>query len=224
MRLTSIALTGAVLAASVWWSSAAQADARVLAFSQQCDDSTFAQGEVGVGTVNVADGAVLYLADSVCPQGSVACRLGTIRKHSKVLTSHADGAYTCVYDPKLDADGYVRSDDIRTDVVDAAVRGADWYGHWKNGDDTVNIKIEGDMLDAMGHAFYPERNPPRSQFPGGPNLGAFSGHAKPSGRSVTFHDGACSVHAILVAKNYLLISDNNRCGGMNVTFSGMYTK
>ncbi|HYP53324.1 MAG TPA: hypothetical protein VEQ42_07270 [Pyrinomonadaceae bacterium] len=55
------------------------------------------------------------------------------------------------------------------------------------------------------------------------HVGELAGEVTPEGRGFTYEDDSCRVAAQLVGA-YLVVEDNNQCGGVNVSFSGVYRK
>jgi hypothetical protein len=74
-------------------------------------------------------------------------------------------------------------------------------------------------------AYWPSANPSRADASGGPHTGEMSGEAAPNGDRVVFVDGEdeCHVDATLLPP-FLLARDNDRCGGANVRFNGVYLR
>lgn len=154
-----------------------------------------------------------------------------------IITAHPDSEFSCVVRPgspsyQPDA-GLVLTELLEPDNE----RAQDWLGQWQ-GNPEQNIMIEQaeDILDITADASWGMSDPQRVES-GGVNVGEFSASAKPKkGRiafTVDFADGAtlpydeendsCPVK-LWLAGEFLVASDNDRCGGMNVTFTGFYTR
>ena len=77
-------------------------------------------------------------------------------------------------------------------------------------------------LRVDGGAYWPSR---QSDRPGGPHFGHMSGYATVEGTVAHYSEPGdpqgCQATLRLVGP-YLLVADNQRCGGYNVTFTGVY--
>jgi hypothetical protein len=101
---------------------------------------------------------------------------------------------------------------------------AAWRGGWVR-DDEANITIgagkRAGTLALSGDALWGLRNSARAR--GGVNDGSFTGTAVPRGDRVVVDDAECRV-VMRLAGGYLVVADNDRCGGLNVSFSGVYRR
>jgi hypothetical protein len=110
-------------------------------------------------------------------------------------------------------------------------------GNWQAPEKSIVIRrnASSDGLDLTGSATWGGQDPDRVKR-GAVNTGAFEAMAKPNGSSLAFTvgvwetlpydkstDADCSVRLRLL-ESFLLVQDNGRCGGMNVSFSGAYNK
>jgi hypothetical protein len=62
--------------------------------------------------------------------------------------------------------------------------------------------------------------------PGGPNIGDLGGSARPHGAVLAYSDGdpdGCRATMTLIG-SLLVVADNDQCGGMNVSFTGVYQR
>jgi hypothetical protein len=55
-----------------------------------------------------------------------------------------------------------------------------------------------------------------------PHTGEFEGSAQAQGNQLTIHDNGCVVEMFLLGDDHLFVRDHFDCGGMNVTFRGLY--
>jgi hypothetical protein len=118
-------------------------------------------------------------------------------------------------------------------VKPVAAPAPDWFGKWKR-DSSANIEIKrksASAADLDGDAMWPGQS-------GSPNVGDISatidprqtvqgfGTASDEQTQVPYGKGDPQACAVIFKQlgPYLFASDNNICGGMNVTFSGIYTK
>lgn len=183
------------------------------------DQSNFAQAKV-IGAQR------LYLLDDMngCPgKGEAACRHGTYVVTGDTVISGRDlGRYRCVFFPNKvgGSAGWVDKARLQTLPTRIPVL-TDWAGHWRSGDDSLVIRVQGNALSVEGDAYWPSANPSPEQRPGGPNLGQVAARAVPEGEKVVFSDDMCEVRAHWLGDT-LLVADNAECGGMNVHFNGVY--
>lgn len=93
---------------------------------------------------------------------------------------------------------------------------ARWLGVWQNETAKITVQSEADgQLDINGHAI-------RALGMNGIEIdGDFAISGKPKNGTVTAKDNPCEVSVRLVG-DYLTVADNGACGGMGVSFSGIY--
>lgn len=96
-----------------------------------------------------------------------------------------------------------------------------WVGVWQNETARITVRSKDDgQLDIKGHAV-------RSLGPDGGNGEAYYGDFSITGKLdngvVTANDDSdsCKV-SVRIVGNYLVAADNGACGGIGVSFSGMY--
>jgi len=141
-----------------------------------------------------------------------------LRPGDRVVVSKLRGGWACVY-KNLDASGWIRESDLTLLQFDTKPAIKAWAGKWDDGyGNTIAFKMtrDGKRLLAIGEAIYetPEQH----------HTGSFTSTAEPDGNKlqITTEDD-CHVQMTLVADR-LVVSDNNECGGMNVSFTGVYAK
>ncbi len=164
----------------------------------------------------------------VCP-ADAACQSKTyVIPADLVITAQSFGGYRCVlyYNRRSGQDyaGYVPEDRLEPQPAASLAQG-DWTGTWRNGDNSIVLRDKAGKLSAKGDAYWPSKNPSRKAAPGGPHIGEMSGLAAPKGAKVAFEDseGECHVDLTLLPP-FLLAKDNGNCGGVNVSFNGVYTR
>ena len=113
-----------------------------------------------------------------------------------------------------------RPGEFRRPPVVAGVSG--WLGDWKYGDNSISFthnKLAG-FLNVTGNAIW-------KGLGDNVHVGEIDGRYEPLNGVIEYSDGDgeydCRATLRLVG-NYLIVSDNLRCGGMNVTFTGVYLK
>jgi hypothetical protein len=109
---------------------------------------------------------------------------------------------------------------------------ADWSGDWTRVEAEIKIKNSGGSLRAEGNATFGALDPSRVKR-GAVNLGDFSGPLVLQGGQATFSDKdidpkkpddfGCRLR-MARAGDLLFVQDNMQCGGMNVSFSGLYRR
>ncbi|HLL99739.1 MAG TPA: hypothetical protein VK400_01685 [Pyrinomonadaceae bacterium] len=164
---------------------------------------------------------------SACPDGK-NCRMKSyLIPNDEVVVSRTFGRWACSwYQPKKGSEtvGWIAVDklDFRETNQNPAL--ADWLGAWNYaGENRIEIgksKTNG-SLAITGNAVWRGL---------GDNIhtGEIDDESKPAGNELKIGADAesedeCQVTMRLVGK-YLVVSDNLRCGGVNVSFSGVYRK
>ncbi|NBX04455.1 MAG: hypothetical protein EBR02_10445, partial [Alphaproteobacteria bacterium] len=135
-------------------------------------------------------------------------------------------------------------DSAVTELKSPAINPEDWVGYWQEGEkmpdkeptdqpayflpSTVKIKVStGDRLDIHGVTFwhgaivaYGEKRLRNKHY------GEFKGDIAPAGVHVKIGDitstRECGVVLRLLTPDYLAVSDNSNCGGVNARFDGVY--
>jgi hypothetical protein len=220
-------LCGAVLLLGLMIASAARAQAPDLT----CRNGSFPQTETSIGLAKVVGaGRLTFLEDTDgCPGPAAACRQRAyVVAGDRLLTGRRRGEYVCAFFANRGGGsaGWVERARLGPLPVDAAPPPRAWVGRWADGDDTIALSLEHGALVADGNAYWPSAAPPLAQFPGGPNLGELSGTAKPKANRVVFADAdpqGCSASLTLIG-DFLVVDDNQACGGHNVSFSGVYRR
>jgi len=217
----------AVLASAIVCAAAA---ARAQAPDETCRNGSFPTDETTIGRAQViGQGRIRLLNDdNGCPAAAAKCNGPTsVSPGATLLTGHGLKTYVCAFDPVSGDAGYVEAARLRALPVDAAPALQAWVGRWREGDDSIQLAAKGAALTVDGAAYWPSAHPSARDYPGGPNEGDLSGAAKPNGNVVTFADAtdpqACSATLRLIG-DVMVVADNGACGGMNVTFSGVYRR
>ena len=163
--------------------------------------------------------AVTWMAcDS--PKGCISLR---VDPGSPVLIYTTNGPWTCGYSADRHGAGpaWFRSSDLRlvnyslNPPIDA------WDGTWTGGEDRVVITPvkHGNALHFKGNATWHGIN-------GVEHFGHIEGEASPTGNHLHFEEAGpntCTIDLTLAGK-FILASDNELCGGMNVSFQGFWKR
>jgi hypothetical protein len=90
---------------------------------------------------------------------------------------------------------------------------------WQNQGAKISIEERDGLLHAVGHAVWQGRSDP--------HFGEFDLVGASDATGLTLMDkkdpGSCTIRLALIG-NLLAASDNMRCGGFNVTFTGFYPR
>ena len=147
----------------------------------------------------------------------------TLKPGEPIAVYREAGEWTCGYHSGRAgaAPVWVRSADIRSIAPDPAPSLDAWLGVWNEGSGRIVIRRSNlpGKLALSGNA---------SWHGAGENVheGSFAGDAAPNGNHVHFsEDGndSCTVDLTLI-NGYLVTEDNNRCGGANVRFMGIWRR
>ena len=239
MRFTL--LTGFILA-GLSAASALAADAGICSGVDESGDSAAFR----VGRVVAAGPRVNFVASAgdgantkACPSTNAVCRRnGFVVPGDGVLVDRVEGAYACAtfVSPRgVATGGWLPA--AALDLKPApAPKPVDWAGSWKRVEADIVLRVAGADIVAKGDATYGSLDPQRVKR-GGVNIGEFAGRARPRGNMLATgegYDGSkapaevekaddCLVRMRL-AGAWLVVEDNRRCGGNNVSFTGVYTR
>ena len=171
-----------------------------------------------------------------CPALTDKCRRkGYVVPGDLVLMSQSKGLF--VYIDYVKDGEWTAGWILRTTIVEVPtppVSFASWIGNWRwrNLDhDSADFEIKRDkrqgFLAVEGFAIWASRIPGEYDK-GNLHTGELDDSARPNGRHIVFgkraHDyGECQAEMELIGP-YLIADDNDQCGGLNVTFSGVYRK
>jgi hypothetical protein len=197
--------------------------------AQMCRNGLFADDDVAFSLAKVTGNAPLHFLDdaSGCPEkGEADCQQKAyVLPGDPLVIGKHKGTFLCAFYPNRvgGSAGWIPGERVQSVAMDPAPPASQWKGVWIDGDDVIRITANGAALHAKGEAWWPSKNPPRDEIPGGPNLGSIDATAAPARNVVVFNDGACRVQATLL-DGFLVVSDNRACGGMNVRFDGVYRR
>lgn len=155
-----------------------------------------------------------------CPKSS-KCRLKSyLVNRNEVLTSRTYGNFVCAwYQTKKGSEvvGWLPVDKLEFPVF-LTQKYEPWIGDWKFYDNSLQIKrIEKtDEFEVSGTAFWKGL---------GDNIhfGEIQAKGTLNESVIKLKQDDCEIKLNLVL-HYLVVSDNLKCGGANVTFSGVYLK
>lgn len=174
-----------------------------------------------------------------CPAAADACRARAyLVPGNRVIVGASRGEFVCVdyIGPKgADRAGWLPATAILRESQ-GPVAQAEWLGTWARDEALITIKAgKAGELVLRGDATFGAHDPDRVRR-GGVNVGEIEGTRAPDGPNLAFamgtdatlpvekaEEGDCKVWMRRLGP-YLLVDDNNNCGGMNVSFRGAYTK
>jgi len=160
-------------------------------------------------------------SDAECPGASSCIEKAYLVKGDIIATTRSYKQWTCVAWPKGGYTEWMNTADLAPIPVAMHPDLASWLGTW----------VDGKGRGANSIRLVPGKKPGTLTVDGaacwGINCssnGSISATALPDGNTVAFHEGdatACHLSLVLLG-NYLVATDDNQCGGMNVSFSDVY--
>jgi hypothetical protein len=175
-----------------------------------------------------------------CPSSDAACRLKAfVTPGDEALIEASDATFVCatyVSARGTGTTGLLPRQAIQTVTPDSSA-GAKWDGVWRRAEAKIVLKSRGDVVKISGSATYGAEDAERVKR-GAVNLGELDGEAKPRGNTLALgYDpdrsadlpnpeaakDSCAARLVLYGR-YLVVEDNLGCGGMNVSFSGVYVR
>jgi len=204
------------------------------------------QNNVALARVVASEARVYFIAGRsertpACPSAESGCRLKAyLVPGDEVLVDTAGGPYVCTFF-KSQAGTETRGWLPRAAVQIAPPEPAplkQWDGKWQRDRDAqIVIKSTQNELEVSGDTMWGNRDPQRVKR-GGVHVGELSGKGKPRGQTLalgwdpdrsTFSGlkdeppTDCAAKLDLYGR-YLVVEDNRGCGGINVSFTGIYVR
>ena len=177
-----------------------------------------------------APGKTYFIADEgKCLAATPACRTKAyVVAGDVILINDRRGAFVAA--SFVNARGRLTSGWLPANAVAVTPRNAaaTWLGHWRrdSADITIDRGAKPGTLKLGGNATWGEHDPVR-RANGAVNFGEFGGEVKPASDHVSYagQDAGdeCKVTLRLIG-TYIVAADNLQCGGLNVTFSGIYRR
>jgi hypothetical protein len=181
-----------------------------------------------IGTAKGARGAKLHFyGDDAedCPVNERCKTKSYVVPGDQVVVSKTLGDFGCAWFTPAKGYptvGWVRMENFRFLEASAEPSVNSWIGEWAFGDNSINFthnKLAG-FLNVTGDAVW-------KGIGDNVHVGELDGRFAPDGHVLSYSDGDdefdCKAKMTLLGK-FLVVSDNNRCGGANVSFSGVYRK
>ena len=209
-----------------------------------CVWSDLVRDEVGTAVIQSSAARVHFVKDDVlqrdCPSPAAACRgAAYLTPGDVVLVGPVQGQYTCA--GFMGARGMATIGWLPSKVLvaqgEAERLPSDWNGRWTAPEQDLTISpAEAGALLVKGDATWGMGDPERRRR-GGVRTGEVAGTARPAhgvlaftmgedGKTLPYDAGdefTCRVRMVRRGP-YLVVRDNNACGGVNVSFSGFYRR
>lgn len=141
-----------------------------------------------------------------------------------VATGLRENGWICAMFPNQSGGtvGWLPANALKPSPAENARPLSAWAGKWQWGDVAdLEIKVADDWLTVEGKAFW------MGSEPGQIHDGELEGKAKPARGLLALRDpddeDSCVVMLRLIGP-YLAVQDNGKCGGANVTFTGVYRR
>jgi len=204
-------------------------------------------GHIGVlARVVTKDARVNFVAGRgertpTCPSAERACQQkANVVPGDEVLTGATDGPYVCALFKSqrgTETTGWLPRTALEV-VSPQAGPARQWDGTWRRDRDArITIKSDDDEVSVSGDAVWGSHDPQRVRR-GGIHVGVLNGKGRPRGRTLAIGydpdrsgfppapdetpDG-CAAKLELLGR-YLMVEDNSMCGGLNVSFTGIYVR
>jgi hypothetical protein len=172
--------------------------------------------------------------NAACPAETAACRKKVyLIPGDLVLTGRVQGAFTCVsYQSPLArrqdwTNGWLPTTAMAAVAPMSSPKVSDWIGSWVHagGEIAISIRHRG-KLKIEGEQIYPAAQSVHN--------GVLGAEVKPSEGMIAFAEdgsipfeeageGQCQVRMQRIGP-WLLVEDNQQCGGIMVTFTGLYRR
>ena len=131
---------------------------------------------------------------------------------SQVLAGATTGGWRCVTF-RAGSASLVSAWTPATNLRVTATPTPSWAGVWISQEADLSLTLHGAAVHASGTATH--------AFLSSIHMGEIDADAQPVGRDLRLSEGPCLV-SLTVLGDWLLASDNYACGGVNVTFGGLY--
>jgi hypothetical protein len=183
--------------------------------------------EFGLARVRGEKGARVYFygEEEGCPGPAAKCRrMAYLVPGDEVVTSRTFGDWVCAwFQPARGTEtvGWLAADSLAPVATAENAPLALWLGTWTFYDDSIRVSRgrRVDVLSVNGDATWYGVNP------GNVHVGELSGAGTPVGNTLRLGEDPEDCQATLrLVGPYLVVSDNKQCGGVNVTFDGVYRK
>jgi hypothetical protein len=167
-----------------------------------------------------------YDDDRACPNDENCRTKSYVIPNDEVIVSRSFGKWACSwYQPKKGSGtvGWIALDKLEFKETNRNPARGEWLGAWNHVGNQIEIGKgkTPDLLTITGNAFW-------KGLGDNVHVGELDYASKPAGNELKIGENEtgeyeCKVTMRLLGK-YLIVSDNMQCGGLNVSFSGIYQK
>jgi hypothetical protein len=157
-----------------------------------------------------------------CPSPRAQCReRAYVVPGNEVIVSRTFGDWACAwYQPARGPErvGWIEAHRLDISEAPSSPMPARFVGEWAHYENALSIRPGkgAGRLAVSGQAYW-------HGVGDNVHVGEVAGEVAPAGNALTLEDDTCRVTAHLVGP-YLIVRDNKQCGGVNVTFDGVYRK
>lgn len=166
--------------------------------------------------------AYFFSDNESCPANDCQLTNYLIPGDTVILADHFFADFVCAWYESENGEetvGWLKQDDLELVALAPEPDFDEWQGVWADAENTlvINESYFGEGLIIEGQAFWMGLND-------NIHIGGAFGRAYPEGNKLGLFDFdyGCKLELWLL-DHYLLARDNKECGGMNVTFDGIYT-
>ncbi|SLM65058.1 putative; ORF located using Glimmer/Genemark [Dickeya aquatica] len=199
---------------------------------EMCRDGHFPHypGQYASGKINASEGNKAYFydddTDKGCPANQAQCQQKAyLIEGDNVLVAQEQNGWSCVgfQGKKSVFVGWLQSRLIEKQPTKPPVFN-DWLGTWRNGENNITLtQGKNGALRIKGRAYWHGGVSPSGEE--NVHLGSLAETAQPTGNRLEWgkpnEEFKCA-GAMRLINGQLVVADNNECGGMNVSFSGVY--
>ncbi|MCI0735510.1 MAG: hypothetical protein L0Y50_04460 [Beijerinckiaceae bacterium] len=174
-----------------------------------------------------------------CPSAESACKLKAFPlPGDDVLVIAGDGPYVCATFKSpggIETSGWLARAALQI-VPPEPAPPQQWEGKWRrDGEAEILLKSRGDALKVSGEAMWGSGDPQRVKR-GAVHTGELGGEGTPRDQTLAIgydpgrsrfppaQDGEDCAARLRLLGRYLTVEDNGACGGMNVSFTGLYVR
>lgn len=175
---------------------------------------------LGIITAKKNERVYFYSDDADCPNGKNCRQKAYLVNGDEAIASKEHGGYRCVwFQPRKGSEtvGWIQSGKLRFEAY-LMEKYTPWLGEWRYYQNSLNIEqVENEgVFKVKGKAFWIGLNK-------NIHIGEVNAKARLSENSLLLQEDDCEVKLQLVV-DYLIAADNLKCGGLNVSFSGVYRR
>lgn len=160
-----------------------------------------------------------------CPGGSTCRSRAYLVNNDKVLVNRQYGRFSCAWFNSAKGRptvGWIETADLTWAKTPVTVGLSTWLGEWVYGENSISFtrnKLPG-FLNVTGNAFW-------KGVADNIHIGELDGRFEAKNGRLEYSDGDseydCKASMRLIDE-FLIVADNMNCGGVNVTFSGVYSR